>query len=348
MSERHFFEEEHFHSKDRKVHQRKDRPKNRSNTPVERQNAKAGRVVAITGEGVWVQTDQVRVLCSLRGTIKKEAKNPIAVGDLVQYVPSEGSIFHIEPRYSVLSRTEIRGAKEQIIAVNIDQALIILSLASPPLKPSLLDRYLIAAEHGQIHPIIVVNKIDQWENCSSDEKKMYQEFLQSYEPLGYPIISVSAKTGVGIEPLRELMKNKTSVIVGQSGVGKSSLLNTAFGLTLRTGDLTQKTFKGSHTTTTAELLSLPGGGFCIDTPGIRSFEVWNLEKTDLSRHFREFLPFASDCKYPDCTHREEPQCNVRKALEQGKLSLLRFASYENLLRELIAGIDNRTKRKLNL
>ncbi len=288
----------------------------------------------------------------LAGLIKKERtqlKNLIAVGDFVKILPegsSHGSIVQIEERFSTLSRQDISGKNRQLIAVNIDQVLIIASLVEPPLKPALIDRYLIAAEKGGMHPIIVVNKIDLLESADPEMTSLYRDFLASYEPLGYPILSISVKTGVGIEPLRSLMKDKASVFSGQSGVGKSSLLNAAFGFELKTGGLTQKTAKGSHTTSTSQLLRLPQGGFCIDTPGIRSFGIWDLHKDDLASHFSEFLPFAPQCRYPDCTHLNEPSCAVKTALESGLISQLRFESYKNLLEEILAGLDNRAKKKI--
>ncbi len=365
MTERYYREEEHFHSRDRKQ-SRKDRRhaqetdrskfkksdlKEEGEPPPEDPNLKPGRVTAITGEGVRVNVEGTEFLCTLKGFVKKEKmqmKNPVAVGDLVRMLPTsatEGSIAFIEKRFSILSRTDVTGKQEQLIAVNIDQVLITSSLLQPPLKPALIDRYLIATERGNMHPVILINKIDQFDSASEDVKLLYREFLVAYERLGYPILSISTVDGTGLEGLREILKNKTSVFSGQSGVGKSSLLNAAFEFDLPIGNLTQKTYKGSHTTTTARLLPLPHGGFCIDTPGIRSFGVWNLQKEDVVRHFREFEPYVHECRYPDCTHLIEPSCAVQEALETGKLSPIRFESYQTLLDE-IEGLDRRTKRKL--
>lgn len=366
MSERYFHEEEHFHSRDRKQSrkdrrhaQETDRSKFKKSDlkqemelpPPDDPALHPGRVTAISGEGVRVDVEGVEFLCTLKGLIKNEKmqlKNPIAVGDLVRILPTsetEGSIAYIEKRFSILSRTDVSGKQEQLIAVNIDQVLITSSLVQPPLKPSLIDRYLIATEKGHMHPVILINKIDQLQSASDEVKQLYIDFLQAYERLGYPILSLSTADQTGIDNLRAIMKNKTSVFSGQSGVGKSSLLNAAFGFDLATGDLTQKTFKGSHTTTTARLLALPEGGFCIDTPGIRSFGVWNLQKEDIAQHFREFAPYAPHCRYPNCSHLIEPACAVQEALQEEKISPIRFASYQTLLDE-IEGLDRRTKRKM--
>lgn len=364
MKRDHYDEEEEFHAKDRK-HWRKerkhaqqtDRSKFKKTDQEKKEpetidpNLKRGRVVAISGEGSWVDCDKVRFLCSLKGLFKKEkmqAKNLIAVGDLVRFEPTaetEGNILHIEERYSFLGRVDISGKKEQLIAVNVDQVIIAVSVVNPALKPALADRYMIAAAKGNIHPIIVVNKVDLLESASEEERIRYREFLSAYEPLGFPILSLSTATGVGIESLRSLLKNKTSVFSGQSGVGKSSLLNACFGLNLKTGGLAQKTFKGTHTTSTAELISLPEGGYCVDTPGIRSFGIWDLRKEDVIAHFHDLGQIAAGCKYPDCAHLSEPGCAVLQALEEGQLPRIRYESYCSLLDEATGGADNRTKRK---
>ncbi len=365
MKDRYYHEEEHFHDRDRKqfkkdrrIAQETDRSKFKKTDlkkegetppPPDDPNLLSGRVVAISGEGVWVDVEGAEFLCGLKGLMKKvrmQSKNLIAVGDLVRVQPTaekEGSIVYIEERYSFLSRTDITGKLEQLIAVNIDQVLITASVKQPTLKPSLIDRYLIATKKGKMHPVIVINKIDLLDSATEDEKHFYKEFLAAYESLGYPIFSVSMLNRTGLAPLCELMKNKSSVFSGQSGVGKSSLLNTAFNFGLATGGLANKTYKGSHTTTKAQLLPLPDGGFCIDTPGIRSFGVWKLQREDLIHHFHEFQPFARECHYPNCSHLVEPSCEVQKALAENKISPIRFESYQTLLEET-EGLDRRTKR----
>ena len=275
---------------------------------------------------------------------KKLTKNLVAAGDYVRF--SEGVIAQIEPRFSTLSRSDITGKKEQLIAVNIDQAIIVVSLVEPPLKPALVDRYIIASAKGEIHPLIVLNKADLLATHPV-EKKRYHEFLAAYEPLGFPILTLSVKTGAGIEALKSLMKDKTSVICGQSGVGKSSLLNQAFQMNRKTGELSEKTAKGTHTTTTAELISLPHGGYCIDTPGIRSFGLWKLESAQVRAHFADIAALAQGCHFPDCSHTSEPKCKVLEALLAGELPLIRYESYYSLLEEAGGGLDNRTKKKLD-
>jgi ribosome biogenesis GTPase len=350
---KHFDEEEQFHARDRKQFrkerkhaQQTDRSKFKktdqfsSEETTSTDHLSEGRILAISGEGSLVDSQEKLYLCSLKGLLKKEknlSKNIVAVGDRVFFeitAEKEGAIVSIAPRTSFLSRVDISGRKEQLIAVNIDLAIISVSLVEPPLKPSLIDRYLIAAAKGNLRPVIVINKIDLLPSASEEEKELYANFLSAYEPLGYPILSVSAETGVGLDSLRAILHNQTSVFSGQSGVGKSSLLNACFGLMLKTGELTQKTAKGAHTTTRAELLPLPGGGYCVDTPGIRSFALWNLEKQDVLEHFTEFTSFKKKCKYPDCSHIVEPECAVCKAVEKGKIAELRYTSYLTLIEEV--------------
>lgn len=356
---REFDYEEEFHGKDRKQWRKErkhaqetDRSKYKKTDQEKREVAKIdpswkrGRVVAIGGEGIWIDAEGTRCLGSLRGLLKKEnmqAKNLLAVGDIVWFTP-DYAIAYIEERYSFLARTDIRGQKEQLIAVNIDQAVIAVSVVNPPLKPALIDRYLIASRKGNIHPIIVVNKVDLLDT-NSEEQTLYREFLATYEPLGFPILSISTTKQLGLDALRSLLKDKTTVFAGQSGVGKSSLINAAYGLHLKIGELAQKTSKGTHTTTTAELLSLPGGGYCVDTPGVRSFGLWKLKKEDVVDHFQDLAGFG--CKFLDCQHIHEPDCGVLRALEEGRITPLRYESYRTLLDEAIGGSDNRTRRKEN-
>ncbi|MBI5345880.1 MAG: ribosome small subunit-dependent GTPase A [Chlamydiae bacterium] len=259
---------------------------------VSKENLIRGRVLAILGEEIKVSSDEHEFLCTLRGFLKKEKtqnRNIIAVGDFVLFYllsKNHGVISSIEDRFSILSREEVLGAKQHIIAVNIDQVLITSSVVMPPLKPPLIDRYIIATQKGNMRPIIVINKIDLLKD-HPEEKKEYLQFLKDYENIGIQIISVSTTTKVGIEELHRVMKNKSSVFSGQSGVGKSSLINAITGKNLKTGDVVSKTYKGSHVTTTAQLIPLEQGGFCIDTPGIKSFGVWQLKTEEIASFYPE-------------------------------------------------------------
>lgn len=368
MSQDEFFHfEEDFHGKDRKAHRKErkeasqkdrskykksdqDQLKKRSETPSSiAKEWEKGLVLVVTAEGIVVDLHGKIFLCSLKGNLKKEKsldKNLLVVGDEVYFTKQteeEGVIVQVEKRRSVLSRADnLSRRKQQLIAANINQVLITSSVITPGLKPYLIDRYIIAAKKGNLLPIIVINKIDLLITPPSDitqedlekEKALYKEILSIYKDLSIPIYAVSTKTGEGIEALKKGMQNTTSVFSGQSGVGKSSLINMVVGSSLRIGKIVEKTNKGSHTTTTAHLLPLEEGGFCIDTPGIKSFGIWNLEKQEIQEYFPEIQEEAKHCKFPDCRHLQEPGCAVIQAVEEGRLSSLRFASYCALLEDL--------------
>ena len=307
---------------------------------------KRGRVLAVTPEGMIVDHEDDKYLCTLKGLLKKDKtkkKNLIAVGDFVLFEPSAnftGVVFDIEPRYSILSRADnLRKNREQLIAVNIDQLFIVVSIVMPKLKPSLVDRYIIAAKQGNMSPVIVLNKIDLLTNPPEDldkatfreEVALYHSFISIYKELDIPIIEVSTTTKEGLDELKEMMKEKASVFSGQSGVGKTSLINCILGTTLKTADIVSRTYKGAHTTTTAQLIPIDHASFCIDTPGIKSFGIWKVNQNDLQNYFFEFREFSKECKYQDCFHLQEPECAVKDAVEEGKISAMRYQSYYDLV-----------------
>ncbi len=338
-------------NKDRSKFKKSDQDQLKKQTQQEQnddENLKKGRVLAILPEGILVSCENRELLCTLKGVLKKEKnrmKNLIAVGDFVRFEQNDdqGTIVKIDERHSILSRADnLSRNKEQLIAVNIDQVLIATSVLLPPLKPFLVDRYIIAAQKGNMAPIIVINKIDLLQSPPNDidlnllesEKNLYREFLKTYRSLGFTVIPVSSETHEGIEELKNIMHNRTSVFSGQSGVGKSSLINIVTGSNLATGSIVQRTRKGSHTTTTTHLIPLDGGGFCIDTPGIKSFGLWDLQTDEIAAYFSEIYETGANCKFPDCAHLNEPNCAVKIAVEEGKISALRFASYCALMASL--------------
>jgi ribosome biogenesis GTPase / thiamine phosphate phosphatase len=298
--------------------------------------ARKGRILAIHPDEAIVDFEKTLFRCQLKGALKKEKqtmKNLVTIGDFVFFEPREentGLIVRIEPRKTVLSRADnLLQRKEQLIASNIDQVLITTSISFPSFKPSLLDRYIIAARKGGMTPIIVVNKIDLLED--SAETELLEEAEEAYKELSIPFFKVSTLTGEGIDELKKQMENKTSVFSGQSGTGKSSLINATLGKNLKTGEVVERTLKGAHTTTAAQLIPLEEGGFCIDTPGIKSFGVWALKKEEVESYFEEIAEAAALCRFQGCAHDSEPDCGVKQALEEGKISSLRFASYLSLL-----------------
>ncbi len=296
-------------------------------------NLKRGRVLAVLPTEVLVEYEKDRIYCTLRGVLKKREsrdKNLVIVGDFVLF---EGNtIEEICDRFSLLSRQEhLTRRKQQLIAANIDQVLITVSVNEPHLKPALIDRYLIATYKGDMEPVIVINKVD----ITTNQEEL-EGITKLYEALGIPVIHTSVVRGEGLDRLKEQMRNVASVFSGQSGVGKSSLINAMTGLDLTVGEVVAKTNKGSHTTSSASLIPLDCGGFCIDTPGIRSFGVWDIKREDLVAHFSEITEVAVGCHFPNCTHTHEPKCAVREAVEKGELPLIRFESYLRLLTETVS------------
>lgn len=308
-----------------------------------------GRVISIIGQVVNVLYEKALFRCVLRGVLKKDKnqqKNIVAVGDYVLFEesnPQEGVIEYVEPRTTVLSRADnLSRRKEQLIASNIDQVLITVSVMLPPLKTSIIDRYIIATRKGGMEPVIVINKIDILddpefpEEMRTQQRELLEDCLEIYPKANIPIVCVSASTGKGLDELRHILQNKSSVFSGQSGVGKSSLINSLTDYDLRVGGIVEKTLKGSHTTTKAELMPLAFGGWCIDTPGIKSFGLWQLKREDIEHYFPEISELSCACKYQDCRHLHEVGCKVLPALERGEISFSRFESYQVLIDSLSA------------
>ena len=298
-----------------------------------------GRVLSVHGLQARVDSDGATYACTLKGSLKKEVgrlKNLLAVGDIVYFEPTarnEGSIEVIEERYSTLSRADaLSRTKQHLIAANIDQVLITSSVVAPDLKPGLIDRYIIAATKGKMEPVILINKIDLLANGQYPEQAaLVDELVTIYRSLGRTVLTVSADSGEGMDQLRETMRDRASVFSGQSGAGKSSLINAIAHLNLPIGEVVAGTRKGAHTTTTARLIALDSGGWCIDTPGIKSFGVWDLTEEEIARYYTEIWEMADGCRFPDCSHTHEPECAVQAAVESGEIKRLRYDSYLALL-----------------
>ncbi|GIW89172.1 MAG: putative ribosome biogenesis GTPase RsgA [Isosphaeraceae bacterium] len=289
-----------------------------------------GRVVRVHGLESIVQADDGRTLrCGVRRLLKTLAideRHVITVGDRVWVRPSgddQGLIEKVEPRSGTISRG-YRGTRHTLVA-NVDQILIVSAFEEPGLKLPLIDRYLISAETGGVRPIIVLNKADL------APLAQYQWVVGLYSQLGYEVLVTSVRTGLGLDRLRELLASGCTGLSGQSGVGKSSLLNAIQpGLKLRVGEVSDWTRKGRHTTTTAELIRLDSGGYVVDTPGLRQFELWGIEPRELEGYFPEFRPYLPGCRFPDCSHTHEHDCAVKAAVRHDQIHLSRYESYLKL------------------
>jgi len=287
---------------------------------------KSGTVMAIHGQFIKVDDGVLVRNCVLRRVLKSmvlDQHNPVAVGDQVDFKPiepNEGVIERIGPRRTMLFRKYQH--KEHLIVTNVDQVLIVASVKDPDLRIHFVDRYIIAALGGELVPVIIFNKTD----IPNDEP--LDEYERVYTSLGYTVIRTSAATGEGIDRLREVMKDKKSTVAGVSGVGKSSLINAVQPeLSLTSRPVNKATGRGVHTTTMSQLIKLQFGGYIVDTPGIRQLALFKIDRRNLAVYFEEFAPYLSECKFPDCTHIQEPGCAIKAAVEEGKIAPWRYESY---------------------
>jgi ribosome biogenesis GTPase len=275
-----------------------------------------------------------RVLaCGVRGTLTSHDTgftNVIAVGDRVLVSldgAEQGVVEAVMPRRSVLARSDpFYTHLQQVVVANLDQVLIVASWQEPPLWAELIDRYLIAAERSGIAALICVNKVD----LSKDFRTVRAE-VQPYVELGHRLLFTSAVTGEGVTHLRRELRQRMTALVGLSGVGKSSLLAAVQpGLQLRTAAVSEHSGEGRHTTTQISLLPLEVGGFVVDTPGIREFGLGGLTRSELMRFYPELVPFADRCRFSNCSHTHEPGCAVKAAVARGRISGMRYHSYERI------------------
>jgi ribosome biogenesis GTPase len=286
-----------------------------------------GLVIAHFGTQVLVEAGELSQRCHLRANLEN-----LVTGDTVVWLPGEpnGVVVARQPRESELLRPDNFG-KLKPVAANVDQIIIVIAPLPEP-HANLVDRYLVAAEAVGIEPIILLNKSDLIDGA---QRESMAELLAPYPLLEYRVLEASCKNRDGLAALMAALQGHTSVFVGQSGVGKSSLVNALLPeANMRVGELSEARDKGTHTTTTARLFHLPSGGALIDSPGIREFGLWHMDREQIEHGFREFRPLMGLCKFRDCRHREEPGCAIAAALAAGEISARRMGSYRLMVGNL--------------
>lgn len=301
----------------------------------------SGKVIKNSGSHYIVElSNGMLTPCKVKGNFRIKGirtTNPVAVGDNVE-IGEPGSdgvsfIIEVKPRHNYIIRKASNLSKEShIIAANIDQALLVITLSHPTTATTFIDRFLATAEAYSIPTIIAINKIDLL--VTEEDKELLDAFSYLYESIGYKTILISARTGEGLSSLSSLLKNKTTLFSGNSGVGKSTLINDLVpGSEQKTAEISSAHDQGMHTTTFSELFHLPEGGCIIDTPGIRGFGTIDFEKNEVSHYFPEIFKISEDCKFANCTHTHEPGCAVREAVNNQIISQSRYASYLSILKD---------------
>ena len=305
---------------------------------------KKGLVIKSTGSWYSVEDETGKLFsCKIKGKFRIKgikSTNPVAVGDIVHFSVQEqsengnkiGIITSIDDRKNYIVRRSINLSKQShIIAANIDQAILIVTLKYPVTTTTFIDRYLASAEAYRIPVLLVFNKFDKLTN---NQKSELQSLIEVYQNIGYQCLTTSAVDNIGINDFKEAIKNKTNVINGHSGVGKSTLINLIQpGLNIKTKELSDIHKSGKHTTTFSELFKLDFGGYIIDTPGIKGFGMLDMEAWEISHYFKEIFEISENCQYNNCSHTHEPGCAVKEAVENGEIAYSRFVSYLGLLED---------------
>ena len=298
-----------------------------------------GLVIKNTGSWYTVLTDDGQLLeCKVKGNFRIKgirSTNPVAVGDRVTV--GEGNwIVDIEDRRNYIIRKSINLSKQShILAANVDQALLVVTVVNPQTSTTFIDRFLASAEAYRVPVILVFNKTD----LLDDDLRRYQEALvHLYHTIGYTCLQISATTGSGIDDIRSLLEGKITLLSGNSGVGKSTLINRLVpDANLRTGEISDAHNTGQHTTTFSEMIPLESNGWVIDTPGIKGFGTFDMEPGELTSYFKEIFRFSKDCRFSNCTHTHEPGCAVLKALEDHYIAESRYQSYLSMLEDKSEG-----------
>ena len=298
-----------------------------------------GLVIRNTGSWYTVKTDSGQLVdCKIKGNFRLKgirSTNPVAVGDRVSITPNqEGTAFitAIEDRRNYIIRKSQNLSKQShIIAANVDQAFLVVTINHPVTSTTFIDRFLASAEAYRVPVVLLFNKTDA---LNEEEREYQQMMIDLYETVGYQCLAISAANGIGMDKVRELLAGKTTVLSGNSGVGKSTLINSLLpGVELKTAEISDAHNAGTHTTTFSEMLELPEGGYIIDTPGIKGFGTFDIEPEELTSYFKEIFHFSKDCRFNNCTHTHEPGCAVLKAVEEHYIAQSRYLSYLNMLED---------------
>jgi ribosome biogenesis GTPase len=274
---------------------------------------------------------------ALRAASRSTTRSPhgdstlITVGDRVLVQPVRAVIEEVLPRRNRISRaSKIHRQVEQVLVANVDQLLVVASVQDPYLKPGLIDRYLLAAQRFDIEAVVCLNKVDL------APRELWEEVADSYKDSGLRVLECSATTGQGLDELRDVLRDRISVLSGQSGVGKSSLLNELDpDLKLPVGEIMRQARKGRHTTTHSRLIPFRFGGYVADTPGIKEFTLWRMTPQEVAELYPDLREWASKCRFNDCTHTHEPDCAVAEAVDEGRIPLLRYRTYLQILESLL-------------
>lgn len=298
-----------------------------------------GLVIKNTGSWYTVKTVEGSVVeCKIKGNFRLKgirSTNPVAVGDHVEIeLNSQNTAFITaigDRKNYIIRKSQNLSKQSHIIAANVDQAFLVVTVERPQTSPTFIDRFLATAEAYSVPVVLVFNKTD----LLDDSLMRYQRMMTDlYETVGYKCVAVSAETGEGMDELMEMLRDRITLLSGHSGVGKSTIINRLLpGVNLRTAEISDAHNTGMHTTTFSEMLPLPGGGYIIDTPGIKGFGTFDMEPEELTSYFKEIFRFSKDCRFSNCTHTHEPGCAVLKAVEDHYIAASRYQSYLSMLED---------------